>query len=217
MTVSLLFFVASSLLLFCSRSHEIYDNLDIASAKDVWGYIPDQHMMHLVHELTPRARKDIRTLRDRITKEEKKLEEAESQLDLDEDRLSVRQLQYERTQEAIEAFKACLTDKHAQCSDVSYFQQHESDCKASGCGDLEALEKDLATTRNEVKSAQKTVKKARINSTKITDYIKKLQEGLDRLLQDEGPKPSDEPRETGTTVEKEPENYKKSSNAKAKW
>lgn len=182
--------VLSSLFVLRCTCQDQYDALDSASAKDVSGFVPDNILMDVVHSLTPQARKGIRTLRRSIEFQEKLLKAALRNMDRAADRQATRKNHLLKAVLVAENHQSCVKRKQKKCG--KWFKGRK--CLSKACGNRRRIEYDLKEAQDQFKKAKKKHQKAVLQYEFTLKFLEKLKKALKRLLRDDGPKPSVEPR-----------------------
>ena len=91
-----------------SSQSQAQELLDLVSAKDASGYVPDDILMDVVHSLTPDARKQVHSLRERISKRTVDLNETREAVNQAEKALSTKSTAYQQARSNVMKYEQCI-------------------------------------------------------------------------------------------------------------
>lgn len=205
--VSLLFGIILQLLPSRCHAQESYpyDQLDIATAVYARGYVPDSMLMDVVHSLTPGSRKQVQDLRRRIAKRKTELKEEEEKLEKARQRVENRKANYQQARRRVNDYNECMKERRRRQQQQRYGEQHQY----KWCGNENDLMDERDRRFEALGKAERLLKDVLSAYRHIRDLIKKLEKALLKLLKNDNPKPSVQPRPYNNNNKN---NYKRNNN-----
>lgn len=162
----------------CSAAHV---GPELLNAVDVGDYKDGSVLIGVVRGLTIESTKQVLNLRRRIEERTKEKDLARKSVDDAEKYMSKKSTEYQRERSKLKKYRQCI----------------KSDPQGDkACGNLEQLKQNFDHAYKEMENAKQNLSDALSDYYHLRGLIKKLKAALKRILDNAGPKPSVEPRES---------------------